>query len=57
MLGLSPMGHAFSWRDEPVRVLILNRADLSVAAESSVGDMSMFHFVDAWEARRAAIVE
>lgn len=54
LLGLEPIGHAFTWRgaSEPVRVVILHRRDLSLAAETEIPAMSMFHFVDAWEARK-----
>lgn len=45
------MGHQFTWRGaaEPVRVVVLNRRDLSLAADTTVPAMSMYHVVDAWE--------
>lgn len=49
-LGCSPFGWKLKWKDDrPTRVIIVRKADMSVAADLTIPSISMYHFGGAFE--------
>ena len=50
LTGLTAFGHAFSWKEgRGTRLLVVRKADFSIALDTFMEPFSLYHFGNAWE--------